>query len=147
MLVAADAGKDRVIARVGMAHGAWIAGMFAAADGKLVSEGSARPTGGCVAGSTSRRKSGCNMIGINDARVPALMAGVAGSGSARVHPCDMATSAWNGRVRSGELESGSSVVERGRSPGCGGVTDHAILWESGCNMARIHGTGIAAQMA
>ena len=34
-----------------------------------------------------------------------------------------------------------------RSPEADGVTDHAILWESGCNMARIHCTGIAAQMA
>jgi hypothetical protein len=147
MLVAADAGKDRVIARVGMAHGACIVGMSAAADGKLVSEGGARPAGGRVAGSTSCRKSGCNMIGVSDARVPALVAGVAGGGSARVHPCDMATSAWNGRVRSGELEAGSAVVERGRSPGCGRVTDHAILRESGCNMARIHCAGVTAQMA
>lgn len=147
VLMAADAGKDCVIARVGVAHGACIVGMIAAADGKLVGESSACPRGGCVAGGAGSRETRGHVTGVRDARVPALVTGVTGAGSARIHPCDMATPAQHSRVGTGELEAGRAVIERGWSPGCGRVTDRAILWKPGSGMVWIHRTGIAAQVA
>ena len=122
-------------------------GMPAAVDWKLVAEGRARPGRRRMAGRTSGWESGCRVIGIGDARVLLLVAGIACWRGPLEDSRDVAVGARHRRVRPGQGESARAVVERGRPESRGRMTDCAVLREPSRHMVRIGRSLIAAQVA
>lgn len=87
------------------------------------------------------------VIGIGDAGVFALMAGVAVRRRPRVPAPDMATGAGSRYVRTGECEARLTVVKACRSPNGSAVTHLALLRKACGFVVRIGGAVVVRQVA
>ncbi len=127
MLVAVDALERLVVAGIPMAGAAVRAPdapVSAGVDGEVatvVIEGRPGPGARAVTVLAGGRESGPSMVRIRRPVEVALMARHAVPWRARVAAIRVATAAVRAAMRAGQRESGGVVIERGRSPGAGGM--------------------------
>lgn len=150
VLMAAGAGEDLVIVRVGVAVGAGgpCSGVVSGINGELaVREGRTGPDGGCVTSGTGRRKPRRHMVWVGDAGVVRLVASVTGCRRAFEDTPDVTAHTRDTHVRSGEGEVGRGMTEGGRSPGSGCMAHGTILRKTVCCMCGTRRAVVVAQMA
>ena len=150
MGVAGDAGEDLVVGGVRVAVGATGPAfvMSARVDGeRRVIERRAAPRGGVVTGGASGGKGRGDVVGVRRRLIDGLVTVVAIGGSPPVHASDVTVHARDTDVGAGQRKGGQVVVEGGRGPGGGAMTNIALLGKLRCYVVRIGGGVETCQMA
>jgi hypothetical protein len=106
-----------------------------------------RPCGSVVACCALLREACLHMVRIRHAVVISEVTGNTSRRKALVHATRVAQGAACADMTSGEREGSTAVI---KSPACKagcGVTQRAVLWESGLNMVRVRRTVVVREMA